>query len=90
MKSNNFNVILIIFDSLRKDCIEGLGSPPWGKVFTPNLNKFLKESFTLNRCFGESLPTLPARRAIYTGQRCYPFSNEKLIHHLQVFYNFSF
>ena len=34
------NVILLIFDSLRKDCVNMLGSPPWGKIETPNLDKF--------------------------------------------------
>ena len=29
----------------------------------------------MTRTFPESLPTLPARRAIYTGQRVYPFHN---------------
>lgn len=33
------NLIFIIFDSLRKDCLEFLGQPPWGVVKTPNLNK---------------------------------------------------
>jgi arylsulfatase A-like enzyme len=68
------NVVLIIFDSLREDCIEGIGVPPWGEVRTPNLKSFLQESFLLSKCYPESLPTLPARRAIYTGQRVYPFT----------------
>jgi arylsulfatase A-like enzyme len=66
-------VIFVILDSLRKDCIECLGSPPWGKVYTPNLNKFARESFTVKKCYPETLPTLPARRAIYTGKRVFPF-----------------
>ena len=71
------NVVLVIFDSLREDCIECLGTPPWGKVFTPNLNRFAEESFVLRRCFPESLPTLQARRAIYTGKRVYPFEKDR-------------
>ena len=70
------NVVLVIFDSLREDCIECLGAPPWGTVYTPNLNKFSEESFVLRRCYPESLPTLPARRAIYTGKRAYPFEED--------------
>jgi len=58
------NVILVIFDTLRKDCIGAYGSPPWWKVHTPHFDAFAKESV---------VPTLPARRAIYTGQRVYPF-----------------
>ena len=70
------NVILVIFDSLREDCIGCLGAPPWGKVLTPNLDRFAGESFVVKRCFPESLPTLPARRAIYTGKRAYPFRED--------------
>ncbi len=62
------NVILLIFDSLRKDCVNILGSPPWGKVETPNLDKFAGQSTIFPECYPESLPTLPTRRAIYT--RC--------------------
>jgi hypothetical protein len=29
------NIILVVFDSLRKDCLGAYGSPPWGKVHTP-------------------------------------------------------
>ncbi|MBA7564883.1 hypothetical protein ES708_06552 [subsurface metagenome] len=67
------NIVLVIFDSLRKDCIGVYGSPPWGKVYTPHFDAFARQSLVMTRCFGESLPTLPARRAIYTGQRVYPF-----------------
>lgn len=70
------NVILVIFDSLRKDCVGCYGQqPPWGKVHTPHLDSFAKESLVMTRVYPESLPTLPARRAIYTGQRVYPFHN---------------
>jgi len=75
-RSSAMNVILVIFDSLREDCVECLGTPPWGKVFTPNLDRFAEESFVLKRCFPESLPTLQARRAIYTGKRVYPFEKD--------------
>ena len=67
------NIILVIFDSLRKDCMGAYGSPPWGKVYTPHFDAFARESLVMTKCFPESLPTLPARRAIYTGQRVYPF-----------------
>ena len=69
------NIILIIFDSLRKDCLGVYGSPPWGKVYTPNFDSFARESMVFTRVYPESLPTLPARRAIYTGRRVYPFHN---------------
>jgi arylsulfatase A-like enzyme len=69
------NIILVIFDSLRKDCVGVHGSPPWGKVHTPHFEALAGESLVMTRAFPESLPTLPARRAIYTGRRVYPFHN---------------
>jgi arylsulfatase A-like enzyme len=69
------NVILVIFDSLRKDCVGVYGSPPWGDVYTPHLDAFAAQSLRMTSVYPESLPTLPARRAIYTGQRVYPFRN---------------
>ncbi len=67
------NIILVVFDSLRKDCLQVYGQPFWGKVFTPHFNAFAKEAIIFTRMFPESLPTLPARRALYTGRRVYPF-----------------
>ena len=67
------NIVLVIFDSLRKDCVGVYGSPPWGKVQTPHFDAFARESVVLTRAYPESLPTLPTRRAIYTGRRVYPF-----------------
>lgn len=68
------NIVLVTFDSLRKDCLGTYGmEPPWGKVHTPQLDRFAHEALVFDRVFPEVLPTLPARRAIYTGQRVYPF-----------------
>lgn len=69
------NIILVVFDSLRKDCVGAYGSPPWGKVHTPHFDAFAEQSLVMDRAFPESLPTLPTRRAIYTGRRVYPFHN---------------
>ena len=69
------NIILVIFDSLRKDCLGVHGSPPWGEVHTPHFDALARDSLIMTRAFPEALPTLPARRAIYTGQRVYPFFN---------------
>ena len=67
------NFILVVFDSLRKDCMGAYGSPYWGKVHTPHFDAFAEQSLLFTRAYPESLPTLPARRAMYTGRRCYPF-----------------
>ena len=37
------NVILVVFDSLRKDSINVLGAPPWGPVQTPHFDAFAAE-----------------------------------------------
>ncbi len=67
------NVVLVIFDSLRKDCVGIHGPALWGQVNTPHLDRLAAESLVFNRAYPESLPTLPTRRAIYTGRRVYPF-----------------
>jgi arylsulfatase A-like enzyme len=67
------NIILVVFDSLRKDCVGVYGSPPWGKVHTPHFDAFARDSLVMTQAWPESLPTLPARRALYTGRRVYPF-----------------
>ncbi|UCC75786.1 MAG: sulfatase [Anaerolineales bacterium] len=74
------NIILMVFDSLRRDCLGVYGSPPWWRVNTPHFDAFAAEALVMTRAFPESLPTLPARRALYTGQRTYPFDegNRKL------------
>jgi len=67
------NVVLVVFDSLRKDCVGIHGPSPWGKVNTPHLDALAEESLVFDRAYPEALPTLPTRRAIYTGRRVYPF-----------------
>jgi arylsulfatase A-like enzyme len=67
------NIVLVIFDTLRKDCVGIYGSPPWGEVQTLHLDAFAQEALVFDRVYPEVLPTLPTRRALYTGQRVYPF-----------------
>ena len=69
------NIVLVVFDSLRKDCLGAYGHPFWGKVHTPHFDAFARESLVMTRAYPESLPTLPTRRALYTGRRVYPFGN---------------
>lgn len=67
------NIVLVVFDTLRKDCVGCYGSPPWWRIDTPNLDSFARESIRFTRAFPNALPTLPARIALYTGQQVYPF-----------------
>lgn len=65
-----FNVILVIADSLRKDHVGCYGNL-WIK--TPSIDSLAKESVMYTKAYPESLPTIPVRRAIYTGTRIFPF-----------------
>ena len=64
------NVVLIVIDSLRADHVGCYGNN-W--IQTPNLDALAKEGVLFERCFPESLPTIPARRAMLTGNRVFPF-----------------
>jgi arylsulfatase A-like enzyme len=75
------HVVLVIFDTLRRDAVGCYGTPPeWGAIATPNLDAFAKESVRFERAYPEALPTLCARRSIYTGLRTYPFHNGDFRH----------
>ena len=66
------NVILVMLDSLRKDHVGAYGND-W--IQTPNLDALAEESLRFTRAYPESIPTIPARRAIHTGLRTWPFRN---------------
>jgi arylsulfatase A-like enzyme len=66
------NAILVILDSLRKDHVGAYGGD---RVRTPSLDALAGESLRFTRAYPESIPTLPARRAIFTGMRTWPFRN---------------
>jgi len=75
------HIILVVFDTLRLDALGCYGTPPpWGTIRTPNLDAFATESVRFTRAYPESLPTLCARRAIYTGHRTYPFHDGDFRH----------
>jgi arylsulfatase A-like enzyme len=64
------NVILVVLDSLRRDHVGAYGNS-WIK--TPNLDALARQSLLFTRSYPESIPTIPARRAIHTGVRTWPF-----------------
>jgi arylsulfatase A-like enzyme len=64
------NVVLVNLDSLRRDHV-GVYGNAWIK--TPNLDALARESLRFTRPYPESVPTINARRAIYTGVRTWPF-----------------
>jgi len=64
------NVVLVNLDSLRRDHV-GVYGNDWIK--TPNLDALAKDSLRFTRPYPESIPTIDARRSIYTGIRTWPF-----------------
>src|SRR5919112_4831154 len=64
------NVILVVLDSLRRDYVGAYGN---GWIKTPNLDALARQSLVFDRSYPESIPTIPARRAIHTGVRTWPF-----------------
>ena len=67
---SRMNVVVVIIDTLRKDHVGAYGNP-WIK--TPNLDALAKDSLRFTRAYPESIPSIPARRAIHTGLRSFPF-----------------
>jgi Sulfatase len=63
------NVVVMIVDSLRRDHVGAYGND-W--INTPNLDTLAKESLLFTHSYPESIPTIPARRAIHTGVRTWP------------------
>jgi arylsulfatase A-like enzyme len=61
------NVVVVVMDSLRADHVYG----PRAK--TPTFDKLTQESLRFTRAFPEGMPTIPARRAIMSGKRTFPF-----------------
>jgi arylsulfatase A-like enzyme len=66
------NVVLVIIDTLRTDHVGAYGGD---RARTPNLDAFARESLRFTRAYPESMPTVPARRAMMTGKRAFPFRN---------------
>lgn len=64
------NVVLVNLDSLRRDHV-GVYGNDWIK--TPNLDALAKDSLRFTQPYPESIPTIDARRSIYTGIRTWPF-----------------
>ena len=72
---------IILGHTLRRDALGCYQTPaPWGAIETPNLDAFAAESVRFDRAYPEALPTLCARRTLYTGLRTYPFHNGDFRH----------
>ena len=61
------NVVVVVMDSLRTDHVYG------SRARTPTFDKLRQEGLAFTRAFPEGMPTIPARRAIMSGRRTFPF-----------------
>jgi arylsulfatase A-like enzyme len=68
--SDRMNVLLLIVDSVRSDFVGCYGTP---QVQTPTIDALAAQGIRFNRFFPEAMPTVPARRTIFTGRRIFPF-----------------
>lgn len=70
------NVILIISDTMRRDCLGCYGAPKWAedfktgieRVHTPNLDRFADMSYVFDNAYIASFPTVPTRNDLLTGR----------------------
>ena len=73
-KPDGSNVVLIVIDTVRTDHVGVYGSE---RVKTPNIDAFAAQGLRFTQAVPEAMPTVPARRATFTGQRSFPFRNWK-------------
>jgi arylsulfatase A-like enzyme len=62
--------VIIVSDTYRWDYMGAYGND-W--IHTPNLDALAAESALFTDAFAEGLPTINARRVIYTGRHIFPF-----------------
>jgi arylsulfatase A-like enzyme len=67
------NTLLIFSDSTRADYIRAYN--PQSLAATPNIDALSRDSLTFSWAVPEAMPTGPARRALLTGIRSFPFRN---------------
>lgn len=64
------NLVVICLDTFRYDCLNH--KVPW-PVYLPNLDRLRAESIVYQKAYPEGLPTIPVRRAYFTGERSFPW-----------------
>jgi len=67
------NVVLIMADRIRADALKSYDDVFDNSAHTPNLDALADDSLRFRYMVPEGLPAIPARRAILTGLRSYPF-----------------
>ena len=70
------NVLLIVVDGMRGDFVSAYDDPH-ELADTPNIDALCDEALRFEMAIPESMPAMPARRAILTGMKSYPFRDWK-------------
>ncbi|MDE3257621.1 MAG: sulfatase [Gemmatimonadota bacterium] len=65
------NLIVLCSDTFRVDHLNCYRDD--SPVRTPNIDRLAEEGVRFDSAFGEGIPTLPARRVLYTGRPIFPF-----------------
>jgi arylsulfatase A-like enzyme len=65
-----FNAVVICADTFRADHLGCYGNP-W--ISTPSLDHLAAQGIVFEECFAEALPTIPARKAYFTGRPLFPW-----------------
>jgi arylsulfatase A-like enzyme len=71
-RAGKLNVVVIVVDNLRADHVGAYGSRD---VRTPSMDALAGEGLRFTQARPEAFPTVPARRAILTGRRSFPFAD---------------
>lgn len=66
----DYNIVIVCLDTFRWDLLNHRG--PW-EVALPHLDALRQESVEYMNAYGEAQPTIPMRRAYFTGQRSFPW-----------------
>lgn len=77
------NVILIVTDTMRRDCVGCYDRPAWGGQFstgvsaprTPHLTAFAQDAVVFDRAYLASFPTVLARHDILTGRYTWTYKD---------------
>ena len=67
------NLVVLVLDTLRYDCVHHTPTPGIAKVETPHLDALRSDGVSFSAAFGEAEPTIPVRRALWTGLRSFPW-----------------
>ena len=72
-RGSAMNVVAVVLDTLRYDCVHHVPAPGIAPVETPNLDALRRDGVSFSAIYGEAEPTIPVRRALWTGIRSFPW-----------------